>query len=320
MIAGNIIDDAGLVEGLDAIDAVMDGLDLSFLEITPALGFYLFAKHSADILLLETGLGGRLDHTNILENPLVTVITTLSLDHTHLLGETIEQIAFEKAGIMKPGMPCVVGHQIFDAARPVLRDHAEKTGSSLIEIMDIPKLPPLGLAGDHQRWNAAAAIAALRAQDVFNVPESAIKTGLATVSWPGRLQHIAVPGLLPGWDFYFDGAHNDSGAMVLADWIRAQDRPVHLLAAMRADKNPDDFIRLLTPVVASLTPLSGCDGMINSDHFSTLCTAHHPAHLFPPAPMARAIQNIQSNTPTPAIILCAGSLYLAQHAISVTVY
>ena len=320
VVAGNIIDDRTLESLLDEISAAAARLDLAFLEITPALGFLAFSRFDADILLLETGLGGRLDHTNIVENPLLTVITTISCDHTAMLGDTIEKIAFEKAGIMKPNVPCLIGHQIFSEALPVFVQHAQYLNINLIDEEHWPrisKMPTPNLYGRHQEWNAGLAVAALKTQKHFVLSDDHFIRGIQSAYWPGRLQKIETIPLPAGWEFWLDGAHNDSGAIVLSDhihhWQETDSKPLHVITAMAAHKDAHSFVAPLAPLASTVTTIP-IEGGIDPDALAGLWRGAG-APLTHSGTDDGSIADIAAQlakTGPQGRILLTGSLYLAQ--------
>lgn len=271
-VGGNVIDDATLISLHDRVEGAATGLPLTFFEFTTAMAFVAFSETPADVVLLETGLGGRLDCTNVVESPAVTIITKISFDHTEFLGNTLPLIAAEKAGIMKAGVPCVIAPQMDPAAvLPVFKNAAKNIGATLCIVgKDMAESLPLGypppnLVGVHQIENAATALAAidiLAARSGLSVPDGARKTGIAGAVWPGRLQRIVsgtVAAAMPdGWELWFDAAHNDSGAIALAAQLRRwkadkPDTPVHLVAGLAADKDTVAFFGALSACCDSLT-------------------------------------------------------------------
>jgi dihydrofolate synthase/folylpolyglutamate synthase len=321
VLNGQMIDDERLETLLDEVMEKSAGLDLHFLELTPALAFAAFARTRADVLLLETGLGGRLDHTNILAAPLATVITTLSFDHTDYLGKAIEQIATEKAGIMRAGVPCLIGKQIYPAAGDTLKAHAAAIKAPLTSPEDWDGdfiLPTPALPGAHQIGNAMLAVETLRTQKRFHIPESAFAAGIKSAHWPARLQKIALPPSASGWELWLDGGHNDSAGLVLAeqakDWAH-DDRPLHIITGMMGNKDAVPFARALAPHAASVT---------------TIDIPGHEAQCIPALELARIwreqgakraaadaldwddILETLMEREKPGRILLTGSLYLAQ--------
>ncbi|WP_034997515.1 bifunctional folylpolyglutamate synthase/dihydrofolate synthase [Beijerinckia mobilis] len=263
---GRLVDDEALVEALRFCEKVNGEEPITFFEATTAVAFHLFSQNPADYLLLEVGLGGRFDATNVVPDPLRTVLTSVSLDHQEFLGETLEKIAFEKAGILKARVTAVVGPQqpqvlkVFEreAARlsaPLMQsgrdyDVREEHGHLIFEdergLLDLP-LPRL--AGRHQHENAATAIATLRSLELA-LPYSAYQHGIAHAEWPARLQNIAkgpVIQLAPeGAELWLDGGHNADGGRVLgqamADFEEKTSRPLVLICGSLASKDIEGFL------------------------------------------------------------------------------
>lgn len=275
-LAGSLIGDDELADILEEVEQANDGLPITFFEVTTAAAFLAFARVPADLLILEVGLGGRLDATNVIDAPLVSLLTRISLDHTQFLGPTLMDIAGEKAGIIKPGRPAIAGPQADRGVEQVFADHAAALGAPLslhgrdwsvtatatgLRFQDATRmfeLPPPGLMGAHQVDNAGLAIAATAHLPV-PITEAAIHQGLARVEWPARLQrltHGPLARLLPGgWELFLDGGHNDSAGEVLATqlalWTR-DGRPLDLVFGMLGSKRPLDFLTPLAPHVRRL--------------------------------------------------------------------
>lgn len=256
VLAGRIIDDALLEDLLDETVAANDGGALTFFEITTAMAFLAFSRTPADILLLETGLGGRLDCTNVVAQPLATIITRIGYDHMEFLGETLPQIAAEKAGIMKPGVPCVLAPQAAGEIEAVFEDRAAMLHSPLVHAA-AKNIPPTNMTGPHQADNAATALACLAQLGGFSIPDDAIRTGLQNVRWPGRLQQIRHQDLPPGSELWIDGGHNESAAQALAAqaalWAKQDGRPLHLILGMMNRKDPRAFIAPLLPYTRGIS-------------------------------------------------------------------
>jgi dihydrofolate synthase/folylpolyglutamate synthase len=241
-----------------AIDGLLSdgGLEIhpTFFEVTTAVAFELFRRAGVDVAVLEVGLGGRLDATNVVAPPalLATAITSIDFDHQLYLGTTLRQIAVEKAGIIKPGVPVVVGPMAVEAA-DAIADVAARRGATVIRaIPDDVDGMTLGLAGAHQRANAAVAMRVLQLLDArgIAVPAHAIAAGLLDPRWPGRLE---VRRLAGGRELLLDAAHNPAGAASLASYLKAlggNPRPL-VLAAMR-DKDVAGIFAALLPAVGSL--------------------------------------------------------------------
>ena len=271
-LAGKAIDEYALAGLLEECETANRGEPITFFEVTTAAAFLAFSREPADILLLETGLGGRLDATNVVERPLVTVITPVSLDHQQFLGDTLTEIAGEKAGIIKRGVPVVIGPQE-DEALAVLVDRACKMNAPTIvagrdfthhrgpdDCLAVCErgvrivLPVPVLAGAHQSANAATAVAALRQLRDLAPDVGALSSGMRTARWPARLQHLE-SGRLPSMlglrrELWLDGGHNPAAGRVLADMAKTwSDRPLDMVIGMMNTKDPAGFIRPLAPLV-----------------------------------------------------------------------
>ncbi|WP_454811540.1 bifunctional folylpolyglutamate synthase/dihydrofolate synthase [Labrys neptuniae] len=264
---GALVSEDKLIEAFEACEQANDGAPITFFEITTAAAFKLFAENPADVLLLEVGLGGRMDTTNVIDKPLLSVITSISHDHADFLGTDIEGIAREKAGILKRGAPGVIYPQI-DAVRAVIEAVAARVGAPLViggqdfdmheengrlvyqderGLLDL-SLPRL--AGRHQHRNAGLAIAALRNQSLFTVEDAHFEKAMQVVEWPARLQRLtqgAIPALLPaGSEIWLDGSHNVDGGRVLAEALaeleERRPRPLVLVTGMLTTKDSDGFL------------------------------------------------------------------------------
>src|SRR5689334_18315169 len=236
---GRYVEEDRLVEALRRCEKVNAGAPITVFEITTAAALLLFSEEPADVLLLEVGLGGRYDATNVVEHPAAAVVTAIGRDHADYLGDTVEQVAVEKAGIFKHGSPAVIAPQDYAEADSVLCAQAEAVGARPILVggqdfsvheergrlvyqdedglLDLPRPK---LFGRHQLVNAGTAIAALRAAGFGRLDPAAFETGMARVEWPGRLQRLTkgrLPGLMPhGSELWLDGGHNPDGARALA--------------------------------------------------------------------------------------------------------
>jgi len=298
------------------------GIDLTFFEFLTVLAFLHFARSAVDIAVVEVGLGGRLDATNVVD-PLAAVITTIGLDHTEWLGDTLSAIAAEKGGIIKPSRPVVLG-RIEGAALSELRRLASERGAPLIERerdyrvggrerLDFDGLGlalrdlDVGLVGAHQRDNAATALATLAAiRPVVPIDEPAIRSGLASVQWPGRLEIVGRAPLT-----IVDGAHNADGAEVLARELPRMvgGRQVHLLFAVMADKDWRPMVRRLASACASVvvtevrTP-RGAKAAEVAAAFAPSCPAVAEPDL------RRAWDRVRQAAGTDGAIVAAGSLFL----------
>ena len=247
-LAGRLIEEEALIALLEECERANSGAPITYFEITTAAAFLAFARTPADVVLLETGLGGRLDATNVVRRPAVTAITPISLDHQAFLGDTIAQIAGEKAGILKPGAPAVIGPQPKEA-EAVIEARAVELGAPLSRwqrewrcIADGAgmrftgeqwrlDLPMPSLPGAHQIANAGTAIACLEQLRALPLPPEAVASGLRRIEWPARLQRLTRGPLVelmpPGWELWLDGGHNPGAGAVLAEFVAGwHDRPL----------------------------------------------------------------------------------------------
>ena len=263
-----LVSDDALADALAECERVNERAPITVFEIETAAAFGLFARHPADMLLLEVGLGGRLDATNVIEKPRVSVITPISVDHVDYLGATLTLIAREKAGILRRGVPVVVAAQAQEALDVIEREAArlgapqrlagqdwmvmEERGRLVYQDEDgLLDLPPPRLFGRHQFANAGTAIAALRAVEGLELPVSAFEEGLGKVEWPARMQrlgHGRLAALAPaGSEVWLDGGHNPEGGRViaaaLADLEERVPRPLILVVGMLSTKDVEGFLR-----------------------------------------------------------------------------
>lgn len=268
-LAGKNISDYQLFELLDRVKLKSEELNLepSFFEGTTLAAFLAFESIDADLLILETGMGGRIDPTNVIEKPILTIITTISLDHMAHLGSSLVEIAREKAGIIKEGVPCIIGAQK-DEVYDILIDRCNKLNSpafcyeydyaieesngslmyhSKKYSLTIPY--PLFLLGQHQYLNASSVIAAIMLMnDKFKIQGEKISAGIASAKWPGRIEKIDSEKyshlISHNISIYLDGAHNEGGACVLSSWIRDYiKKPVYIILGMTNNRNIESFCR-----------------------------------------------------------------------------
>ena len=225
------------------------GVQPTFFEVTTAVAFELFRRAEVEIAVLEVGLGGRLDATNIV-SPFVTAITSIALDHQLYLGSTLAEIAFEKAGIIKAGVPVVVG-PVDPESLGVIARVANERGAALIRATPADAAPfTLGLYGDHQRANAGVAVRVLEQLTArgVGVPSDAVARGLADPEWPGRLDQRRLPD---GRELLLDAAHNPAGAAALATYLTAESQRRPLVFAAMRDKDIDGMFRILLPAIGA---------------------------------------------------------------------
>ncbi len=275
-LAGALISEAELVASLEECERVNAGRSITYFEITTAAAFLAFSRHKADALLLEVGLGGIYDATNVIDRPVATAITPIGIDHTQFLGQTLAEIAGNKAGIVKQDVPLIVGRQR-EAAAAVIEAEARRRSAPLHrmghEWRVAPNeagfvyesgarrlaLPLPALAGAHQIDNAASAIAVLEMLPQFSVADAAIARGLRTVEWPARLQRLRrgtlVDRLRPGDELWLDGGHNEDCGLALAAmarrWAAQDSKPLHLIFGMLTSKDAQGFLRPLAGLASA---------------------------------------------------------------------
>ncbi len=330
-LAGKLIAEDHLTALLEECERANEGKSITFFEITTAAAFLAFARQPADILLLEVGLGGRFDATNVIARPAVTVITPVSLDHQHFLGDTIAAIAFEKAGILKTGRPAVITAQAQEAqaaietrarelGAPLFREGQEwkvsrKAGGGLAyrgkRKLD---LPPPALLGDHQVGNAGAALAALDCLEGFTLGEDALAKGMKSVEWPARMQRLykgpLVEALPRNAELWLDGAHNPAGAAaiakVLAGW---NDKPTYLVFGMLKTHDAEVFLRQVRGFAEELAGIA-IPREVNALPAEAAANAARAAGLRAHASpsLEAAVKSVAK--PGSRILIC-GSLYLA---------
>ncbi|MEM0942860.1 MAG: folylpolyglutamate synthase/dihydrofolate synthase family protein [Pseudomonadota bacterium] len=330
-VAGKLISEPDLAALLAECEAANGGEAITFFEITTVAALVAFARRRADWTLLEVGLGGRLDATNVIE-PRLTVITPVSIDHQQYLGETLAEIAGEKAGILKRGVPCIVGPQE-DAAREVIEDRARRVGAPLrihgqdwsvrrergrlvyedragLLDLDLPRLP-----GAHQVANAGTALAALRELQVGD-PAAA----LAKADWPARMQRLRsgplIEALPPGAELWLDGGHNAAAgaatAELLADMHAKAPAELWLIAGMLETKSVEDYLRPFEPLARGLraVPIPDSDAAVSADQLATRAQTVGIAAGAAETPDAALAEILRAAGPSPRILIC-GSLYLA---------
>jgi len=333
------IEEEELAALLTECEAANGDNPITFFEITTACAFLAFSRHVADIVLLEVGLGGRLDATNVIDKPCLTVITPVSIDHVQFLGETLAEIAAEKAGILKPGVPGIIARQA-DAAQTVISRRASEIDAPLFihssgwqveqtaEGIDVTvdglrhSYPLPSLPGAHQIANAGLAVAVLKNLPDFTVDDAAIAKGLASTTWPGRLQDLrdsrAARHLPEGAELWLDGGHNAASGAVLAqtleDWAQQDPRPTWLVCGML---NVKDISGFLAPFKGHIEQLYGLaiPGEENTLSASDICAGAASAGLKSQSALSviDALENISRqfvDGPAPRVLIC-GSLYLA---------
>lgn len=341
-IAGKLVSEAELVATLEEIERVNAGAPITVFEVLTAAGFLLFARHPAELAIIEVGLGGRCDATNVLKHPAACIVTSVSMDHEAFLGNTIQAIAAEKAGIFKPGVPAITGAQP-DAVMQVLNAEAQKVGATLLRrghewqiepvASETPQTPPSGLIftdskgtlqlpvsalpGLWQTENVGLAVEALRAAGLA-VPDAAWQ-GISRVSWPARMQrlHGALAAHLPdGWELWLDGGHNPGAGHALANTLQSwADRPVHLLVGMKQTKDASGFLSPVLPYATTIWAIQEPKQHLALPVEAIVAASDGKAHVGPTLVQALESLKVQSAA-KPARVLICGSLYLAGVALT----
>ena len=336
-LAGNIVDDETLFGALDRCESVNAGQSISVFEITTAAAFLLFSEIPADYLLLEVGLGGRFDATNVIDNPAATIITPVSFDHPEFLGATVEKIAFEKAGILKRGAPAIIGEQQEGALKVIEREALrcgapmilsgrdyfmrEENGRLVFEdsagLLDLP-LPRL--PGRHQHANAANALAALRVIEP-GFGAHALERAMLDADWPARLQRLRAGRLVslapPRAEIWLDGGHNEDGGRVLAqamaDMEEQSSRPLALICGALSTKDTAGFLRHFKGLAQETlaVPIAGDHSGRPAEEVATIAQGVG-LNAAACASVEAALRFLAAREwQKPPRILIAGSLYLA---------
>jgi len=332
-LAGELISEPHLTEILDEVSVANGGQNITYFEITTIAAMLAFARVPADFTLLEVGLGGEFDATNVIDDPHLTIITPVSVDHQQYLGETLREIATAKAGIIKSGVPCIVGPQS-DEALEVIEDRAARLGAPLLVcgqhwhvytehdrlvfqdengLLDLP-LP--ALRGDHQIQNAGAAIAALRH---LGCDERAITGAMKNVQWPARFQRLRFGPILDAAgsaEIWLDGGHNPAAGQALAQTMSMlPPRPTFLVCGMLKTKDVAGFLRPLARHVAALRAVTIPGETATLTAGETALAAQSVGIVATESTSAvAAVTDIAASHPNARIIIC-GSLYLAGHIL-----
>lgn len=328
-LAGELISEPDLTAVLDECYTANGGENITYFEITTCAALLAFSRVPADYTLLEVGLGGRLDATNVIAKPAVTVITPISIDHEQFLGNTLAKIAAEKAGIIKRGVPCIVGPQP-DEAMEVIEATAARLGAPLLahgqhwhvheehgrliyqDENGLRDLPLPNLLGAHQVQNAGAALAVLRH---LNQGDDAYEAAVTRAEWPARMQRLKTGPLVeqaPQAELWLDGGHNAAAGHALADVLaKLPPRPTHLICGMLNTKDVTGYLAPLAEKVSSLTAVS-IPGEANTLTAAETAAAATAVNL--PATtadsVAEALTAITARDPQARVLIC-GSLYLA---------
>jgi dihydrofolate synthase / folylpolyglutamate synthase len=344
VVAGAEIDDAQLSSILEECEVANQGLGITLFEITTAAGMLAFSRTPAALLLLEVGLGGRFDATNVIGRPALSIITPVSMDHQHFLGETIEAIAYEKAGILKPDTPAVIGAQS-ETALGVIQERAAEIGAPLaVQGLDwtvepsndglvfrtnsmTRHLPRPALPGAHQIDNAGMVLAASEIlQTAFPVSASALAEGLVSARWPARLQKLTQGPMLDdletGDEIWVDGGHNADAARVIADTIRGwrqadPKRMTHLVFGTLNSRDPKEYLGAFRDIAGQVRAVA-IPGEANSISAEDAAEASRQIGLdaTASASVSDAIKAITATSTAPRTILICGSLYLAGTVLS----
>ncbi len=329
-LAGELISEDRLATLLARCEEANAGQPITFFEITTAAAFLAMVETPADFTLLEVGLGGRLDATNVIDRPRLTVITPVSIDHQQYLGETLPEIAGEKAGILKHGIGCIVGRQQPEALA-VIEEKATRMLAPLqvegqdwqvweehgriayLDATGLLDLPRPTLVGAHQVQNAGMALAALRA---LGMDEAACAAAVTRAEWPARLQRLRRGPLAEAagsCELWLDGGHNPAAGLALAEALtRLPPRPLHLVTGMLRTKDIAGFLRPLAPLALTLhgVTIPGEPATLTAEE--TVAAARDAgfasAHVAPD--VAAAVTAIATADPGARILIC-GSLYLA---------
>ncbi len=329
-LAGDLIAESDLAATLEECEAANDGQPITFFEITTAAAFLAFSRTPADYTLLEVGLGGRLDATNVIDSPRLSVITPVSIDHTQYLGDTLPLIAGEKAGIIKRGVPVIVGPQDEDALR-VIESKAsgltapvfahgqhwmiarDRDGMVYQDDHGLWDLPLPNLIGPHQIQNAGTALAALRH---LGATEAQARAAVTQAEWPARMQRLRHGPLVdlagPQAELWLDGGHNPAGGEAVAATLAAMPpRPTHLVCGMLNTKDIAGYLRPLAAHARSLVAID-IPGEPNTLPAATTAGVAHDVGMIATtaADAADAIARVVSRDPKARILIC-GSLYLA---------
>ena len=328
-LAGSLINEDHLSDILDTCVAANGPESITYFEITTCAAFLAFSRTSADYTLLEVGLGGRLDATNVIDAPLLTIITPVDLDHQSYLGNTLAKIAFEKAGILKRGVPCVVGPQ-HDESLEVIEARAVAVGAPLLVygqhwhvaedrgrmiyqdeagLLDLP-LP--NLIGAHQVRNAGGAIAALRH---LGFDAQICEAAITTAQWPARMQrlhHGPLIDIAPDAEIWLDGGHNPAAAAALVEALsRLPRRPTHIICGMLNTKDVAGFIAPIADISDSFRAVSIPDQAATLSDDETVAIARAIGVMATACPdVQTALSQIIATDPLARVVIC-GSLYLA---------
>ena len=339
---GKLVSDEELAAVMEECERANAGASITVFEITTAAGMLLFARHPADVVLLEVGLGGRLDATNVIDHPLASIITRISIDHVDFLGDSLAKIAAEKAGILKRGAPAIIAAQDREALT-VIERQAAKLGAPLkiagedwtateergrLVYQDeagLLDLPAPRLYGRHQFENAGLAIAALRTIKQLKLPPAAFDAGIGKAEWPARLQRLGHGQLVQvapaGSELWLDGGHNPDGgravAAALADLEERVSRPLVLIVGMLASKDCEGFLRNFAGLARRMiaVPVPGAEKGLTAETVAGVARAIGLSATSRDS-LSEALDAARKlDLEPPPRILITGSLYLAGEAL-----
>lgn len=336
VLAGEQVDDDALGNALERVLELSKSIPVTAFESTTAAAFLLMAECPADLAIIEVGMGGRLDATNIVESPAATVITSISMDHCEFLGDTIDKIATEKAGIIKPYIPCILSKQLDEAAMQTVADVAHhnhallprfgkeytatKTAQGFHWQMDAIKIGNLqpSLAGEHQYENAATAITTVHTlQHLFGWQPEKIRQGIDSATWPARLQRLRQGALydLVGnkAELWIDGGHNPAAGEIIASWLAGKKGcDITLIVGMVKGKDIQGFLQPIAPLTKQLFSVLIPDATRSYEaeeiaHIASQLNIPNQAHATIESALLAATQ---SATESSRLVLICGSLAL----------
>jgi dihydrofolate synthase/folylpolyglutamate synthase len=342
---GRLVDDEVLAEAVARVAKANRGETITVFEILTAVTFVLFSEHPADAAVIEVGLGGRFDATNVIGDPAVSLIMPISVDHEAYLGDRVELIAAEKAGIIKPGVPLVIGAQDSDTAQDVLLETAGRLGAPATiygqdflayeengrmiyqDDSGLMDLSPPRLPGRHQFATAAAAIAAVKAAG-FEIPHSAADRAMTSVDWPARMQRLTQGTLVElaprGAELWLDGGHNPGAGVVVAEALTEQEerfaRPLFMIAGMINTKDQTGFFRAFKGIARHVftVPVGSSEAGVPNTELA-LRAADAGLSAEPVSSVASALMLLRDTwdgKETPPRILICGSLYFAGEVLA----
>jgi dihydrofolate synthase/folylpolyglutamate synthase len=335
-LAGKLIEDDALTAILEEVERVNAGRPITFFEVTTAAAFLAFSRAPADAVLLEVGMGGLLDATNVVARPAACALTPISFDHMQHLGDTLTKIAGEKAGIIKPGVPTAVGPQPAEAAA-VFAARAAELGAPLYRYgaewsvresdsgfryagraaLDLPRP---ALAGRHQVDNAGLAIAVSELVPELGITPAHVAQGLARAEWPARLQRLRrgplVDLLPPGWDLTLDGCHNEGGAEVLGAWMAGERGPFDAVFGILSTKDPAKIFQHVRPYIRRLRAVTIPEDRLSlpADAVALAARGAGIADAAASPSVAAAVAELVKGE-GPARIVIAGSLHFAGYVL-----